>query len=85
MGQSVLNASMQDNNSYTTSPSPSQQFTPDFSGQGMLNASIPDDNSSVGAPPSPTMGSDCGQGMDFNDANSNTTADGFDDQDAAIF
>ena len=51
-GQSLWNASIQDDNSYTTSPS-AIPFTTDPTGQSFLNASIQDDNSYINAPPSP--------------------------------
>jgi hypothetical protein len=80
MGQSLLNTSIQDDNSYITSSSPFQDFTPNLPGQSMLDASISDDNSYVDAPPSPTpvdSGSSCG---DYD-----ALAQGFADQDSAIF
>jgi hypothetical protein len=49
LGQSVLNASIQDDTSYITNPSP-VQFTPDLTGQSLLNASIQDDNSYITSP-----------------------------------
>ena len=80
LGQSILNSSIQDDNSYITSPSPTQSFTLDLPGQDMLNASILDDNSYVSAPPSPTLNDSASNFGDYD-----ALSQGLADQDAAIF
>jgi len=96
LGQSVLNAPIQDDNSYVTSSSP-VQFTPDLTGQSLLNTSIQDDNSYINSPPSPgfaayndmaAVGQDNSLALiddtsSVDDANALAMAD--DDMSAAIF